>query len=96
MKNGHLRTNAFVKMRTTFDGPGGDFQPGFGEGWAIGDVKARTELGMLVDVTFHLREDAADAKLTDLLEVHVVELRKLKAQSMGMEWKGGWPVRVCF
>lgn len=34
---------------------------------------------------FHLREDAADAKLTDLLEVHVVESRKLKAQSMGME-----------
>ena len=35
--------------------------------------------------TFHLREDAADAELTDLLEVHVVELRKPKAQSMGME-----------
>ncbi len=91
MKNGHLRTNAFVKMRLTFDGPGGDFQRGFGEGWAIGDVKTRTELGMLVDVTFHLREDAADAELTDLLEMSCANSRRNQ-----WEWKGGWPVRACF
>ena len=35
--------------------------------------------------TFHLREDATALLLTDLLEVHFVELRKLKAQSVGLE-----------
>ena len=35
--------------------------------------------------TFHLREDATARLLTDLLEVHFVELRKLKAQAVGLE-----------
>ncbi|OFW77924.1 MAG: hypothetical protein A2201_08820 [Alicyclobacillus sp. RIFOXYA1_FULL_53_8] len=35
--------------------------------------------------TFHLREDNSDIVLTDTLEIHVIELRKLKEQSLGME-----------
>ena len=35
--------------------------------------------------TFHLREDATGLLLTDLIEVHFVELHKLQAQSVGLE-----------
>lgn len=59
------------------------------------DVKSRTESGMLIDVeiqlwgryhtTFHLREDVTGVLLTDLLEIHFVELRKLREQAVGME-----------
>jgi predicted transposase/invertase (TIGR01784 family) len=35
--------------------------------------------------TFHLREDATGLMLTDLLEVHFVELQKLQAQAVGLE-----------
>ena len=45
--------------------------------------------------TFHLSEDATRLLLTDLLEVHFVELRKLKTQSVGLErplvrWMAFW------
>ncbi|MCF8567045.1 Rpn family recombination-promoting nuclease/putative transposase [Alicyclobacillus tolerans] len=40
---------------------------------------------------FHLREDISDIVLSDNLEIHVVELRKLKEQSVGMERRlVGW------
>ncbi|PSR22511.1 MAG: hypothetical protein C7B45_06705 [Sulfobacillus acidophilus] len=35
--------------------------------------------------TFHLHEDRTGRLLTDLLEVHYIELRKLYAQSLGLE-----------
>ncbi len=35
--------------------------------------------------TFHLCDDATGLLLTDLLEVHFVELRKLNTQSVGLD-----------
>ncbi|MBX6396615.1 MAG: Rpn family recombination-promoting nuclease/putative transposase, partial [Alicyclobacillaceae bacterium] len=35
--------------------------------------------------TFHLREDVTGLLLTDLLEIHFVELRKLREQAVGLE-----------
>lgn len=35
--------------------------------------------------TFHARDDTAGLLLTDLFEVHFIELRKLQAQSVGLE-----------
>ncbi|MBX6396543.1 MAG: Rpn family recombination-promoting nuclease/putative transposase, partial [Alicyclobacillaceae bacterium] len=35
--------------------------------------------------TFHLREDTTGILLTDLLEIHFIELRKLRKQAVGLE-----------